>query len=536
MFWSGGSRSRATGGRWLRSRGSATLPFAAAALISLASFAQQAPTIQFATEPVRVLLAADVATVTVRSDGPIILDPGRTHREIPAGRYTLRASSPVPPATMYHLFAKTFPPDQVAARDAWIAERRAEGFDPQVATLGKRIAAEGRTLDTRVDWVSLARESTASAAEARRKQLVQRGYSPWIQQQFTAPGQGFVQVLGADGAAIVSLQAPLAIDGAAPIEVAEVQSNYWGGKPRTLSFDGRIDVRISDTAKLDVIETLPIEEYLRGVLPAEMSASWPEEALKAQAVAARSDVVAGLGGRNALEGFDFFANEQSRAYLGVTGHAPSTDAAVQATAGEILRQDGRVAPAVFSANCGGWTENNDTAWFGPPDAALRGVPDLARGSTRKHNPAKIEDWLQHKPVAFCAVDETYFRWQYVYSEPELRAIISKIVTVGRIEDIVLGERGVSGRLKSVTIRGSQKTETIQKELPIRRVFGGLPSAMFTVHKSTKGGVAQFQFVGGGRGHGVGMCQHGARGMALQGAGYREILKHYYSGVSLARCE
>jgi len=488
------------------------------------------------TEHVRILLAADVATVTLRSESPITFDPGRMNRDVPPGTYTLRASSATPPQMRYHLVAKTFPPDQAAARDIWIAERRAEGFTPEILALGKRIAADGRTLDTRIEWISLTHETTAAAAEARRKQLVQRGFSPWVQAAYAAPGSGFVQVLAVDGSAIASFQAPLAIDGPAPIEVAQVQSSYWGGQPRALAFDGRIEVGISKTGKLDAIEVLPIEDYLRGVLPAEMSPSWPVESLKAQAVAARSDVVAALGGRNMLEGFDFYATEQSRAYLGATGHAPATDAAVLGTVGEILRQDDRVAPAVFSANCGGWTENNDTAWFGPPDAALRGVPDLARGSTRKHNPAKIDDWLRHKPLAFCAVDETYFRWQFTYSEPELRAIISKTVTVGRIEDIVLGERGVSGRLKSVSIRGNQKTETIQKELPIRRVFGGLPSAMFTVHKSTKSGAAQFTFTGGGRGHGVGMCQHGARGMALQGHGYREILKHYYSGVSLARCE
>jgi SpoIID/LytB domain protein len=86
------------------------------------------------------------------------------------------------------------------------------------------------------------------------------------------------------------------------------------------------------------------------------------------------------------------------------------------------------------------------------------------------------------------------------------------------------------------VRGSQKTATIDKELPIRRALGGLPSALFTVHKSAKGGVTRFTFTGGGRGHGVGLCQQGARGMALHGLKYRDILQHYYSGVALARVD
>jgi SpoIID/LytB domain protein len=169
-------------------------------------------------------------------------------------------------------------------------------------------------------------------------------------------------------------------------------------------------------------------------------------------------------------------------------------------------------------------------WSAPPDPALRGVSDLEKRG-KKSSPARIDDWLRGKPDAWCAVDDTYFRWKRAYSETELRAIINKVAAVGRIEDIALGERGVGGRLKSVRIRGSQKTVTIEKELNIRRAFGGLPSALFTVHKSGK----NFVFTGGGRGHGVVLCQQGARGMAVSGIGYREILTHYYTGVALARC-
>ncbi len=506
-----------------------------AVVVYLVACAVSAQPVHLATESVRILLAADAPVLTLRSEAPLRVIAGENLRELPAGVYTLRTSGASAPALRHHLFVKTFRPSDTAARGAWIAERRAEGFDPKVVALGREWAAGGGILDTRVDWVSLASEPTAAAAEARRKLLSARGYSAWIQPETVAPGRGSVHIRGGDGATS-TFDAPIAIESGGLIELAEVQSSYWGGKPRPLSFTGRIEVRIGQRGGLDAIEQVQIENYLRGVLPAEMSPSWPVEALQAQAVAARSDVAAGLGGRYSLEGFDFFATERSRAYLGATGRAAQTDDALRATAGEILRQGDRVAPAVFSASCGGWTEDNEAVWSAPPDAALRGVSDLARGRGKKSSPARVDEWLRGRPDAWCAVDDTYFRWNRSYTEPELRAIINPVAAVGRIEEIVLGERGVSGRLKSVRVRGSQRTATIEKELPIRRAFGGLPSALFTVRKSSAGGVTRFTFSGGGRGHGVGLCQQGARGMALQGIGYREILTHYYSGVALVRCD
>jgi SpoIID/LytB domain protein len=347
----------------------------------------------------------------------------------------------------------------------------------------------------------------------------------------------FIEARTTAGDIVASFSAPLTIVPNAPIALEPLETSYWDPNRGPLTFAGRIILRLGDDGGLDAIEEIPVEEYLRGVLPAEMSVSWPIDALKAQAVAARSDVVAGLGGRYRLMGYDFFATEQSRAYQGASGRHPATDEALSATAGEILVESGRVAPAVFSASCGGWTENNDTVWYGPPDPVLRGVPDTRagrRGATPRESPDRF---LRERADAYCAVDEASFRWERRYTEPELRAIINNVIALGRIEDIVLGERGVSGRLKSVQIRGSAASETIQKELPVRRAFGDLPSAFFVVAKSTgPDDVTRFTFTGGGRGHGVGLCQQGARGMALEGWNYRDILRHYYGAASVVKVQ
>jgi SpoIID/LytB domain protein len=112
-------------------------------------------------------------------------------------------------------------------------------------------------------------------------------------------------------------------------------------------------------------------------------------------------------------------------------------------------------------------------------------------------------------------------------------MISEHFSVGRIEDIQLGDRGEGGRLKWVRIHGSEGTETVHKELPIRRLFGGLPSALFDLDIRPDSDGRTFVFLGAGRGHGVGMCQNGARGMARAGYGYRDILTHYFTGATVA---
>lgn len=202
----------------------------------------------------------------------------------------------------------------------------------------------------------------------------------------------------------------------------------------------------------------------------------------------------------------------------------------------MLTQGGRVVPTVFSANCGGWTEHNETVWSAPPQDALRGVSDIVGDAGRKGPEAVgIENWISSPPRAYCRGDGTYFRWKRSYSTGELSAVVNKRHKVGRIKEVQLGERGVSGRLKWVRVVGTKKTETIRKELPIRLAFGGLPSALFVLDEVRVAGEAsRFAFRGGGRGHGVGLCQHGANGMALEGIVYTDILSRYFSDVAIER--
>jgi SpoIID/LytB domain protein len=125
----------------------------------------------------------------------------------------------------------------------------------------------------------------------------------------------------------------------------------------------------------------------------------------------------------------------------------------------------------------------------------------------------------------------------VLGEAELAQSLNKQYNIGRIVSIELGDRGPGGRLQWVRIKGTSKTEVIRKELNIRRAFGGLPSALCIMDtERAPDGSRKFIFRGGGRGHGVGLCQHGTRGMVAQGSSYRDVLAHYFTGTTLERLE
>jgi SpoIID/LytB domain protein len=318
----------------------------------------------------------------------------------------------------------------------------------------------------------------------------------------------------------------------------DVDYGFWKSQRDNRSYAGDLAIAIGPDGLLELYETIQVDDYLAGVLPAEMPAGWPMEALKAQAIAARSEVLASRAGKHMLEGCDFCATEHCRAYLGHGGRETPTDRAVFETSGMVLAANGRTVPAVFSANCGGWTEDNETVWSAPPNPVLRGLPDFPAGKSpapKGISAFGLAKWLSNAPPAFCSANKEHFRWARRFSVRELTEVVNKKYPVGNIRSIELGDRGVSGRLKWVKIVGSKNTEIIQKELSIRLAFGGLNSAMFIVEtEGPRDHPSSFTFVGGGRGHGVGLCQDGARAMAAAGARHQEILRHYFPNAEVVR--
>jgi stage II sporulation protein D len=274
------------------------------------------------------------------------------------------------------------------------------------------------------------------------------------------------------------------------------------------------------------------------LIPAEIFPSAPEEALKAQAVAARGELLSKIGTRHIGDPFRLCSTTHCQVYSG-TGHETSrTTAAVEATRGEVLFEaTGGLADPVYSANCGGHTENNENVWSHmPPLPSLRGHRDAekptdpyARGVTE----GNVAAFIANPPRSFCGRAKLgsgdRFRWTVTRSREEMNKLLAKY-RLGALRSIEVLERGVSGRARAVRVTGTTRAETIRGELRIRQTFGNLRSSLFVVEVKDGGAV----FRGAGFGHGVGMCQTGAIGMGEAGKSYREILRHYYPGTTIRK--
>lgn len=264
------------------------------------------------------------------------------------------------------------------------------------------------------------------------------------------------------------------------------------------SYRGAIRLHLRDTA-IVISNELDLENYLRGVVAKEIGFVRMDnfEAIKAQAVAARTYAVRNLGRRKSL-GFDLFATPDDQVYEGVAAETRLTDSAVAMTAGEILVYGGAVVDAFYHSTCGGRTASMRDIWGGAGKPYLEGVDDTL-GDT-----------------AACGISSV-FRWR-----EEFRG--ETIITVL--------EKDSSGRNRIVRIDAPETSfiligDAIRRG--IRRPNGSaLRSTMFDVFCDT--GI--IRLIGGGWGHGIGMCQMGAIGRARAGHDYRSILLHYYPGAEI----
>jgi stage II sporulation protein D len=268
---------------------------------------------------------------------------------------------------------------------------------------------------------------------------------------------------------------------------------------------GRLDVLRNGEA-LAVVNDLPLEDYLVGVLRAESNERWPQEALRAQAIVSRTYAAY----HRALNGAKPYHIVASTAHQQFAGRVPSASPvwmAVQETAGQILRWEGELFPAFYHTNSGGYTEDPRTVF------AARNMPGL-------------------RPVVCpLAAGSPHFQWTLDLRLDELGELLRRgQVGVGTVRSIEVTERTPSLRATVITVRGTGGTQRFRGN-DFRRVVGydTLKSTLFAV--AVDGDVARFS--GRGYGHGVGMCQWGAKGMAEQGASARRILEFYYPGAALA---
>ncbi|HUL01561.1 MAG TPA: SpoIID/LytB domain-containing protein [Nitrospirota bacterium] len=272
------------------------------------------------------------------------------------------------------------------------------------------------------------------------------------------------------------------------------------------SYHGWIELRKKKNGRILVINDLDIEDYLKGVIPAEVPAHWEREALKAQAVASRTYALyqKGVSGDRP---YHILSSVKSQVYNGSGRERLNVNRAVRETRGIVLAYQGKVIPAFYHASCGGHTENAAELW-GIDEPYLKGVNCECQNI--------MQDAL----------------WEKRLTIPKVLGALSRLgYRMGTITDMSIKEITDAGRVRTISIRDAGKTILVPAEA-LRASLGNtvLPSVFYELEFIGNEAV----FSGRGSGHGVGMCQWGAQEMALRGINYQTILQHYYPGTVLTR--
>lgn len=277
---------------------------------------------------------------------------------------------------------------------------------------------------------------------------------------------------------------------------------YLNGKP----FRGALEV-IDAKDGLMVVNDIAIEAYLVGIINNEISSRWADDVIKTQAVVARTYALHQKMLRSKAA-FHLEGTVMGQVYTGSEAEDVSSMKAVTETAGEILSYGGGPALTVYHSNAGGVTEASINIW-------KRDYPYLVSVKSPYDESAPRFQWEFQLPGA--SFGALLVSAGYPIAEPE-SVEIGDTTGSGRVRDVLVAD--ASGR--SVTIAGED----------LRRIIGysTLRSTIFEVKKES--GV--FVFSGRGSGHGVGLSQWGAKGMADNGYSYKEILKHYYPGTDLVK--
>jgi stage II sporulation protein D len=323
---------------------------------------------------------------------------------------------------------------------------------------------------------------------------------------------------------------------------------------------------VAATGKLSVVNVVNVDEYLLGVVPQEMPSGWHVEALKAQAVAARTYALRHVG-EWAGEGFDLVDTTRDQAYGGLNAEKATTATAVAITRGQVLTYNGQLAGTYYHSSSGGHTENNEIIFNGPPVPYLRGVPDYDNqpGNSKfswqfRYTPEEFAQKLAGANLGLGAVSQVQPSGAIGSSGRPSRWSLTGALSIGTMTaEQLRSALGLPSSVRTVTVKPAGLGNTAKTYQPgdgiyvvgadgtaqVRMVRGttvvGASVATAAVATdaavSAQGPVAEqaggVEVAGGGYGHAVGMSQWGAYGMALQGKSYTEILTYYYQGTQVA---
>ncbi|MGF1566664.1 MAG: SpoIID/LytB domain-containing protein [Nodosilinea sp.] len=339
--------------------------------------------------------------------------------------------------------------------------------------------------------------------------------------------------------------------------------------PVTRVYGGTLRLQPNTYGTYTLVNDVPIETYLRGVVPHEIGPGAPVPAIQAQAVLARTYALRNLR-RFAIDDYQLCADTQCQVYRGLSGTVPVADQAIQATAGQVLIYQNELVDALYSSTTGGVTAAFSDVWNGPDRPYLRAVVDSVNGVwDLAQHPLDSEPNLR----AFLAIDQGFnedtwqlFRWRYdsplTEITQDLKGYLGRrqhpLAGFNQVLNLRVAERASSGRVQTIEVETDLGLVKLEKD-EIVRVLSAPRSLLFYVDPiyqaatpepkaDAPGGsspssappttspspptLTGYRFVGGGWGHGVGLSQTGAYNLGNLGWGYPRILEFYYPGTTL----
>ena len=540
-------------------------PFAAPFYPQCASAQQQAFTaednhallyakqMQFASDGspvVRMRIADNLNALRITPKKSFIVypdGPGGSYIELPGNEtYTLTSTTPFPGKYHYAIIL-------ARSRDAADLKNnhKFDKLDTQLETisLGSIFALKGKLFDNREHLLITSRTDDKSLAlkqlETIKSQFPDDDFE--LYDELQAYPRLTVVLSNASGSTrVVNANLMWLNFDNTTVTVHDIPDEY--GKKRDLILNSQLIVTPDASANLSLVQAASVETILRGILPAEIFASAPDAALQAQAIAARTTLISQIGARHLADPFHLCNRQHCQVYNGLNAAAPSTDRAIEQTRGQILFSGNELVKAYYSAHCGGSSATANETWALPDMPYLTAKQDTPSHQSSPTTEQQVRDLVDHSPDqsdAFCAKppknqkkfsSSKHAHWDITVSAGDIiNALKKQGVAIHTIESIEVLSRGPSGRVTRLRIAGNQKEYIIERELPIRRFFGGLKSALFYFDIKKSGNAIQsVTFHGSGFGHGAGLCQTGAIGMAQRQYDALTILNHYYPGTHVEK--
>ncbi|MBI4375940.1 MAG: SpoIID/LytB domain-containing protein [Elusimicrobia bacterium] len=311
--------------------------------------------------------------------------------------------------------------------------------------------------------------------------------------------------------------------------------------PAAMAVRGELEIAMH-RGHLRLVNSLDLENYTHGVVSREMPIDSPLEALKAQAVLARTYALHLKKHRQThrKDGYEVCDQQHCQVYAGVRAESPRSRQVVDDTRGRVVTYQGRVASTIYTANCGGHTQSGKEVWGHVP--YWIGRSDAPEGRREILDPWELKQWLRAWPKSYCGpsahVYPSHYRWTRSVSFKDIEEEMARKLKIGRLKSIRPLKRSQAGNVLSLLVQGDRRSVKVVSEIKIRGLLGlgSLRSTLFVMETELgKDGKPQaFMFYGGGWGHGLGLCQSGAMGRAESGQEHDRIIRDYFPGVEISQ--